>query len=224
MLKISDKIVVYNSARLYGKTEIGKGSIIMENVIIGHPTTKVLSQSIEAKKDIENFDFNGAIIGDEALVRSNSVIYCNTKIGDNLKTGHNIVIREDTSIGKNVLVGTNVVIDGNSKIGKNVSIQSNVYIPINTEIEDNVFLGPNVVLTNDKYPIREDYTLKGPIIRKGASIGANSTILPGIEVGEGAMVAAGALVTKDVPKWSLAIGQPAKIDKLSKELKVLNRI
>lgn len=224
MLKISDKIVVYNSARLYGKTEIGKGSIIMENVIIGHPTTKVLSQSIEAKKDIENFDFNGAIIGDEAIVRSNSVIYCDTKIGDNLKTGHNIVIREDTSIGKNVLVGTNVVIDGNSKIGKNVSIQSNVYIPINTEIEDNVFLGPNVVLTNDKYPIREDYTLKGPIIRKGASIGANSTILPGIEVGEGAMVAAGALVTKDVPKWSLAIGQPAKIDKLSKELKVLNRI
>ena len=224
MLKISDKIVVYDSARLYGKTEIGKGSIIMENVIIGHPTTKVLSQSIEAKKDIENFDFNGAIIGDEAIVRSNSVIYCDTKIGDNLKTGHNIVIREDTSIGKNVLVGTNVVIDGNSKIGKNVSIQSNVYIPINTEIEDNVFLGPNVVLTNDKYPIREDYTLKGPIIRKGASIGANSTILPGIEVGEGAMVAAGALVTKDVPKWSLAIGQPAKIDKLSKELKVLNRI
>ena len=215
---------IYASARLYGKTRIGKNSVIMENVILGYPTVKIMALAIKAKTDIENFDYNGTIIGESAIIRSNSVIYCDTKIGDNLKTGHNIVIRESTIIGDNVLVGTNVVIDGNTTIGKNVSIQSNVYIPTNTEVEDNVFIGPNAVLTNDKYPIRKKYTLKGPIIRKGASIGANSTILPDIEVGEGSMVAAGALVTKDVPGWSLAIGQPARIAKLPEELNVLNRI
>lgn len=224
MLKKYDKVVIYDSCKLYGKTEIGKGSIIMENAIIGYPTAKILAQAFEAKVDIEDFDYDGTIIGEGAIVRSNSVIYCECEIGNRLKTGHNIIIRERTRIGDDVLVGTNVVIDGDTSIGKNVSIQSNVYIPINTTIEDSVFIGPNAVITNDKYPIRKEYTLKGPIIRKGVSIGANSTILPGIEIGVGAMVAAGALVTKDVPKWSLAIGQPAKIAKLPKELKALNRI
>jgi len=109
-------------------------------------------------------------------------------------------------------------------VGSNVSIQGNVYIPTNTTIEDNVFIGPCAVLANDKYPVRKKYDLKGPILRKGASIGANSTILPGIEIGEGAMVAAGALVTKDVQAWKLAIGTPAKIVEMPDDFKVLNII
>ena len=117
-----------------------------------------------------------------------------------------------------------MVIDGNTKIGNNVSIQSNVYIPTNTIIEDNIFIGPCAVLTNDKYPIRKKYDLKGPILRHGASVGANSTLLPGIEVGEGAMIAAGAIVTKDIPPWKLAIGVPAKIVSLPSELKTSNMI
>lgn len=141
-----------------------------------------------------------------------------------MRTGHNAMIREMTTIGNKVLVGTNVIIDGNTKIGNNVSIQGNVYIPTNTTIEDNVFLGPCSVLSNDKYPIRVKYDLKGPILRKGASLGANSTLLPGVEIGEGAMVAAGALVTKDVPAWKLAIGTPAKIQDLPDKLMNLNRI
>lgn len=80
------------------------------------------------------------------------------------------------------------------------------------------------MLTNDKYPVRKDLVLKGPVIRKGVSIGANAIILPGVEVGEGSMIAAGALVTTDVPPWKLVIGSPAKIAELSAELKVLNRI
>ncbi len=91
-------------------------------------------------------------------------------------------------------------------------------------IEDNVFIGPCACFTNDKYPIRIDYDLKGPTIRKGASIGANSTFLSNIEIGEGAMVAAGAIVTRDVPSYYLAIGAPAKIKPLPKHLKVKNKI
>ena len=146
------------------------------------------------------------------------------EIGNNFITGHNVVIREKTRIGDNVLLGTNTIVEGNTVIGNNVSIQSNVYIPINTVIEDFVFIGPNAVFTNDKYPLRKDYRLKGPVIRKGATIGANSTLLPSVEVGEGAFVAAGSVVTKDVPPWKLAIGCPAKIRDLPDELKVLNRV
>ncbi len=87
-----------------------------------------------------------------------------------------------------------------------------------------MFIGPNAVLTNDKYPVRKDYKLRGPIVREGVTIGANSVILPFVKIGEGAFVAAGALVTKDVPPWKLAIGVPAKIVDLPEYLKVLNKL
>jgi len=126
------------------------------------------------------------------------------EIGNNFKTGHGVTIREKTIIGNDVLIGTNTIIEGHSSIGNNVSIQSNVYIPTNTIIEDNVFIGPCACFTNDKYPIRVDFELKGPIIKRGASIGANSTFLSNIEIGEGAMVAAGAIVTMDCTRIFLS--------------------
>lgn len=191
---------------------------------LGYPSGKILNYIYEKDLSIEEYSFNGTKIGDNAFIRPSSTIYCDVTIGDNLRTGHNILVREMTQVGNNVLIGTNVVIDGNTVIGNRVSIQSNVYIPTNTVIEDDVFLGPCSVLANDKYPIRIKYDLKGPILKKGSSIGANSTILPGVEVGEGAMVAAGALVTKNVPAWKLAIGFPAKFVDLPDNLKTINRI
>ncbi|MDR2623516.1 MAG: acetyltransferase [Methanobrevibacter sp.] len=164
------------------------------------------------------------IIGENHVIRSNTVIYNDVTIGDDFRTGHNVVIRENTNIGDNVLIGTNTIIEGNVGIGSNVSIQSNVYIPINTLIEDNVFIGPCACFTNDRYPIRVDYDLKGPKIRKGASIGANSTFLSNLEIGEGAMIAAGAVVTRNVPPFYLAIGSPAKIKPLPRALRIHNRI
>lgn len=167
---------------------------------------------------------NPPIIGKNSFIRSNTVIYDDVEIGANFKTGHGVVVREKTNIGDNVLIGTNSVIEGNCTFGSNISIQSNVYIPIKTTIEDHVFIGPCACLTNDKYPIRIDFDLKGPIIRKGASIGANSTFLSGVEIGEGAMVAAGAIVTHDVPSYYLAIGSPARIKPLPPRLRNLNKI
>ena len=164
------------------------------------------------------------LIGKNSIIRSNSIIYNDVEIGDNFRTGHGVTIREKTKIGDNVLVGTNSIIEGHCSIGDNVSIQSNVYIPTNTIIEDYVFIGPCACFTNDKYPIRVDFNLKGPVIKKGASIGANSTFLSSVEIGEGAMVAAGAIVTHDVPSFFLAIGAPAKIKPLPKHLKTLNKI
>ncbi|MCK9151773.1 acyltransferase [Methanobacterium alcaliphilum] len=189
--------------------ELWKNKLRSDNVVIGY--------------DYKRFS-KPPVIGRNPLIRDNTIIYNDVTIGDNLRTGHNVLIREKTTIGDEVLIGTNTVIEGNSKIGSNVSIQSNVYIPTKSYIEDNVFIGPCACFTNDRYPIRVDYRLKGPIIRKGASIGANSTFLSNIEVGEGAMVAAGAIVTRSIPPWYLAIGAPAKIKPLPEKLKVSNNI
>lgn len=220
----NNKIKIHKSSKIYGFTSIGDGAIILENVILGYPEHAILMEIMDQNKQIEDYDFPGCCIGANSIIRPGSTIFSNVKAGNKFKTGHNVLIRQNTTIGDNVLVGSNVIIDGNVTIGNNVSIQGNVYIPTNVTIEDNVFIGPCAVLTNDKYPIRKKYDLRGPILRKGSSVGANATILPDVEIGEGAMVAAGALVTRDVPPLKLAIGFPAKIEDLPDDLRKLNSI
>ncbi|AKB84745.1 acyltransferase [Methanococcoides methylutens] len=215
---------IHSSAKIYGSSIVGDNSVILENVIIGYPEHRILTEILQNGKSIEDSDFPGCEIGSGSFIRPNTTIFSNVRTGNNFRTGHNCMIRENTNIGDNVLIGTNAIIDGNVTIGNNVSIQGNAYIPTHVTIEDNVFIGPCAILANDKYPIRKEYNPEGPIIRKGASIGANATILPGVEIGEGAFVAGGALVTKDVPPWQLAMGSPAKIQELPEEMRSLNDI
>lgn len=217
-------IRIHRSSKLYGRTSVGEGTTIMENVTLGYPEHRILMEIIEQGIEIEDHDQPGATIGNDSFIRAGTTIFSNVITGNRFKTGHNALIRENTSIGNSVLIGTNVIIDGNVNIGNNVSIQGNVYIPTHVTIEDNVFIGPCAVLANDKYPVRGEYIADGPTLRKGASIGANATIVPGVEIGEGAMVAAGALVTKDVPPWKLALGCPAKVIELPEKLRQLNKI
>ena len=190
----------------YGINVIGNGALIFEPVTIGFPS----------RENIGKTSFTGSTIGHHAILRSGTIIYCDVIIGDNFQSGHNTLIREKTHIGNRTAIGTATVIDGNSRIGNDVSLQSMVYIPTNTTIGDQVFIGPNAVLTNDRYP--PSGSLKGPIIKTGAAIGANTTILPGVCIGEGAFVAAGSIVTRDVPDHMMAIGTPARIKELPKEM------
>ncbi len=173
-----------------GKVILGKNTVIGDNVTLGHRDDGTLE------------------IGDNAVIRSGTTIYSDVKIGANFRTGHNALIREKTVIGDNVLIGTNVVVDGSCTIGNNLSAQTNVYITTLTTIEDDVFMGPCSVTTNDKY-MQSGAELKGPLLKKGCRIGANSTILPGIVIGEQAVVGSGAVVVRDVKPWAVVIGNPA---------------
>jgi len=170
-------------------------------------------------------DAREAKIGNRAVIRSETVIYADVEIGNELKTGHHVLIREHTHIGNRVVIGSGTIIDGYTTVGNFVKIESRVYIPTHTTIGSYVFIGPGAVLTNDKYPLRrrDEYEPKGPIIEDNVSIGANATILPGVRISEGAMVAAGSVVTKDVPPWHLAIGVPARSQPLPQHLKEPNR-
>lgn len=180
------------------------------NIIIGN------GHFIQENVELINFNDAQLIIGKNAFIRSGTKIYTGVKIGDSFKTGHNAFIRENTEIGNNVLIGTGSVLDGNCRIGNNVSIQTCAYITAFTTIEDDVFIGPRVVTTNDKYMVT-GARLIGPIIKKGARIGANATLLPGIVIGEGAVVGSGAVVTKDVPPHVTVAGNPARILKRKRE-------
>lgn len=182
---------VSKNAIFCGEVSLGKGSVVENNVILGHREGGVVN------------------IGDNALIRSGSVIYSGVKIGKNFRTGHNILVRENTVIGENVLIGTNSVVENNCKIGGNVSIQTGVYITTNTTIEDEVFMGPHSVTTNDKY-MQVGAELIGPTIKKKARIGANAILFPGIIVGENAAVGSGTVVTKDVQAEATVVGNPAR--------------
>jgi acetyltransferase-like isoleucine patch superfamily enzyme len=148
------------------------------------------------------------------------VIYAGNVIGDHFQTGNKVNIRELNRIGDNVSVGTLSVIEHHVEIGNNVRIHSQAFIPEFSVLEDNVWIGPNVVLTNAKYPLSPGVkeALQGPRIKRGAKIGANATILPGVVIGENALVGAGAVVVQDVPDEAVVVGNPARMIRQLSEL------
>jgi acetyltransferase-like isoleucine patch superfamily enzyme len=192
----------------YGRNTLGPNARIFEPVTLGFPS----------RDRIGCESFKGTVIGRNALIRSGTTIYCDVEIGDDFQCGHNVLIRERTRIGDRVVVGTGTIIEGDTGIGNGVSIQSMAFIPTCTVIGDGVFIGPHAVLTNDRYPPTGRPELRGPILKDRSVIGANATILPGITVGRGACVAAGAVVTRDIPARKLAIGVPAQIRDLPEEM------
>ncbi|WP_440992284.1 DapH/DapD/GlmU-related protein [Haloarchaeobius baliensis] len=163
-------------------------------------------------------DSEAPTVGEGSVIRSGTILYNDVTIGKRLQTGHHALIREQTVIGDDSLVGTQTVIDGETDVGDSVSMQTGVYIPRNTTIGDRVFLGPKATLLNDMFPVRSDYELTGPTLRDDVSVGANATILPDVTIGENAFIAAGAVVTEDVPPRTLAAGVPATHQTLPEEL------
>lgn len=151
-------------------------------------------------------------LGTDSNIRAGTIVYDDVVTGENLQTGHHALIREYTTIGHDVMVGTHAVIDGHADVGDGVSLQTGAYVPQETKLGDRVFLGPSACLLNDPYPVRvEDEQLVGPTLEDDVSVGGNATILPGVTVGEQAVVAAGAVVTQDIPPEKLAVGVPATV-------------
>jgi len=221
--KIGENTLIHHTVTSYGENFVGSNCLILEDVSLGYPTSEYLVELRDHHRFVYEFDYFGTDIRENSVIRSGSTLYRNIRIGHHFRTGHKVLIRENATIGNHVMVGTSTVIDADVAIGNNVSIQSSVYISNGSVCEDNVFLGPNCALLNDKYPVRRG-NLEPPRICKGASVGGNATILPGVVVGEGAMVGGGAVVTKNVPAWHLALGNPATFQKLDDALMVENKI
>jgi acetyltransferase-like isoleucine patch superfamily enzyme len=158
-------------------------------------------------------------LGPGANIRSGTVLYAGSTIGAGLQTGHNVVIREQNIIGDHVEIWSNSIVDYGCRIGDHVKIHSNVYIAQFTTIEDEVFLAPGVTIANDPHPLCHECTQEnGPLIRRRARIGINVTILPGVVIGESALIGAGTVVTKDVPAKAVVYGNPGRVVKSVDEI------
>lgn len=133
-------------------------------------------------------------------------------IGDNTSVWQFCVILKGAKIGSNCNICANVLVENDVTIGNNVTIKSGVQVWDGVTLEDNVFVGPNVTFTNDLTPRSKIYpdNFNRTLVRKGASIGANSTIVAGVEIGEYAMIGAGSVITKNIPANTLWYGNPAK--------------
>lgn len=149
-------------------------------------------------------------IGDGAVIRANAVIYAGVTIGRAFQCGHGAMIRENNVIGDNCSVGTNAVLEPGNRIGDGTRIHSGCFLE-NVTLGSGVFVGPNVVFTDDPHPPCVECTsiVGGATVEDGAAIGANTTLLPAVRVGRGALIGAGSVVTKDVDAGMVYAGNPA---------------
>ena len=163
---------------------------------------------------------SGLRVGCDATIRPFTTLYAGSTIGDRFQTGQGASIREDNVLGDDVSIGTNTVLEFGNRIGNRVRIHSGCFLEMVT-IEDDVFVGPNVVFTDDPHPMGcAHYTecKRGATVRRLARIGANSTILPGVVIGENSLVGAGSVVVHDVPADTVVAGNPARVVKRVDEL------
>jgi acetyltransferase-like isoleucine patch superfamily enzyme len=191
---------VHPTALILDGVDLGSRSVVEAFCILGQPARDPL-------------DDPALVIGEGAHIRSHAVLYVGSRIGRGFQTGHQVLMREANVLGSNVSIGTHSVVEHHVRIGDGARLHSNVFVPEFSVLEDEAWLGPNVVLTNARYPrsARTKERLEGVVIGARAKIGANATLLPGIRIGEGALVGAGSLVTRDVAPWTVVVGNPARL-------------
>lgn len=212
---IEDDVTIGDNCQIGYNVVIRKETIIGNNVRIDDDTVIgkcPMRASLSIFKEEKNL--SPTHIGDNCLIGANTVIYIGSSIANNVLIADLASIRENTSIGEYTIIGRGVTIENFVKIGKRCKLESECYITAYSELEDYVFIAPGVVTSNDNYLGRTEERFKhfkGITVKKGARIGANAVILPGKTIGEDALIAAGSIVTKDVPPRKIVMGSPARI-------------
>jgi UDP-2-acetamido-3-amino-2,3-dideoxy-glucuronate N-acetyltransferase len=190
-------------------TKIGDNVRIDEHTVVGKfPMIAALSAITKAKP------IPPAEISDGVIIGSNVVVYAGCKIGSKVLIADLASVREDVTIGNETIIGRGATIENKCTIGARCKIQTNVYICAISSVGDNCFIAPCVVFTNDNFLARDKERFKyhkGVTLLKGARVGANAIILPGKTVHEEGLVAAGSIVTRDVPSRKTVLGVPARV-------------
>lgn len=215
---IGDGCVIGHNVIIEGNVAIGANTYIDSNTIIRSATVLGANCFIGSNCIIGEYwmDFcndrqkheHVLSIDDGALIRSGSIIYAGSTIGADFQTGHQVTIRERAKIGSHVSIGTLSDIQGNCEIGNYVRMHSNVHIGQLSVIDDFVWIFPYVVLTNDPTPPSEEFV--GVHIKSFAIVATAAIVMPGVEIEQDSLVAAGAIITKNVKRYSVIAGNPGK--------------
>ncbi|HLO02026.1 MAG TPA: DapH/DapD/GlmU-related protein [Symbiobacteriaceae bacterium] len=195
---------------LHAGTAVGPGVTIFDNAVLGRPPqgTRSLRRTTERL-------LPPLTIGAGSVIGAGAVLYAGTALGEEVLVGDLASIRENCSIGDLTIIGRGVTVNCRALIGKRVKIMDLAHVTADCLIEDDVFISLQVGMANDPTMGRraegQAAHYQGPIIRRRAAIGAGATLVPGVEIGEGAMVAAGSLVNRSIPAWTSAAGLPVRL-------------
>lgn len=200
--------MIATTAHIYTNVRLGKNVRIDDFALIGVPPAGYEDGQLET------------VIGNNAHIRSHTVIYAGNYIGDNFATGHGAMIRELNQIGHHVSIGTHSVVEHHVQIEDEVRIHTQAFVPEYSTLMTGCWIGPNVVFTNVLHPLcpKAKECLKGATVEPGAKIGANATLRPDIIIGRNALIGAGSVVTGNVPAGAVVAGSPARIIKQIEQL------
>ena len=209
-VSIGEACVIGSGVVIHAGSRVGRGTRIDDHAVIGKTPLRGPRSAITRDAAAPAV----AEIGDGCLIGTSAVIYAGAKIGEHVLVADFASIREATTIGPETVIGRNVTVENRTTIGARCKIETNAYVTALSTIGDDCFVAPEVTFTNDDYLGRTEKRFEhhgGPTLEVGARIGANSTILPGRRVARDGLVAAGAVVTRDVPARTVVMGVPAEV-------------
>lgn len=194
---------------IHAGVEIGEGCVIEDGAILGK-TPKLARTSAAAAGSLGPLR-----IGERVTICAGAIVFAGASVGSEAVIGDQAHVRERAEIGERTVIGRGSAVDNDVRIGARVSVQTLVYLTAFSLVEDDVFVGPGARTANDDTMNRHDPSepLRGVTLRRACRVGAGALLLPGVEVGEEAFVAAGAVVTSDVPARAVVWGVPARVQR-----------
>ena len=204
---LPEDAVLGGNVVIHDGTVLGARLMLGDNCVIGKPAT------LSARSTAPGRDLGAASLGDGVAVGAGAVVLAGARIAHRCVVADQAHVRERVEIGPETVVGRGASIENDVRMGARVKLQTAAYITAWSVVEDDVFVAPGVLLTNDPTAGRRGASLelRGAHLRRACRVGGGAVLLPGIEVGEEAFVAAGAVVTKDVPPRALVMGVPARV-------------
>ena len=207
-VSLGDDVILGHNVVIHPGTIVGDRVTVGDNSVLGRLPKLAKTSTLQQQATMPALE-----VGAGTTIGTGVVLYAGSLIGADCLIADQAFVREKCTIGDAVIVGRGVTVENETSIGSFAKIQSQSYVTAWTTIEEHAFLAPCVVTTNDNFMGRTAERFKfrkGPTIKHGARVGANTTLLPGITIGREAFVAAGSVVTRDVPDQTLVMGSPAR--------------